>query len=195
MDEKYFLCNENIILLSVNVNEKYFSKIFSKLEFLTAFSYIYKKTLALKIPIFSIDLLNSSNGESIHSSFLKEKIDSIMFREANPSSAEDRFNSDFRNLIEVSGLSKITSNNPNNFFQKLKRSKRKVVFITGFMTEFNIVSATLRILDMGGIPVVISDGVSTSRERMHFAALEILSNFSHVLDSRDLIREWDGAGK
>ena len=190
MDQQYLLSKDNIVLLSVNVRGEYFEKIFSKLEFLTAYSYIHKKIIEIGMPFLSVSFPDTVPDGSIGSLFIQEKIDSILLRDTAKLNFEATFKKDFVALVAALDSYDIFKNQNRDLFDYLKRSKRKVVYITGFMTEFNIVAITLKIFNRGYIPVVVSDGVSSSRERMHFEALEILSNFSYILDSRDLIQEW-----
>ena len=190
MNQRYLFSKDNIVLLSVNVKKEYFDRIFSKLEFLTAYSYIYKKILEMGLPFLSFDFLDSPPNDSAGSGFMQNKINSIMMRDTSVLDSNVKFSDDFSALVEALDPYNIINSQKNDFFAYIKGSGRKVVYITGFMTEFNIVAITLKIFNMGYIPVVVTDGVSSSRERMHFEALEILSNFSYILDSRDLINEW-----
>lgn len=60
------------------------------------------------------------------------------------------------------------------------------VFITGFDTDAEVIVTASGTLSRGIMPVVVSDGVSSPSERLHFSALEILSNFSEIVDSREM---------
>lgn len=59
--------------------------------------------------------------------------------------------------------------------------------ITGFDTDTEILVNALEAVDRSKIPIIVSDCVSCPSERKHFGALEILSRFSYILDSRDII--------
>ena len=88
----------------------------------------------------------------------------------------------------------IRSHGQSNLGQALESIRKtgiKNVFLSGFITEFNILGASFETIKRGMVPVVISDAVSSPNERLHFHGLEILSNFCFIADSRDLMKGWD----
>jgi nicotinamidase-related amidase len=60
----------------------------------------------------------------------------------------------------------------------------------GFHTETAILRSALSGLDHGIMPIVVSDAVSSYSERIYYEALDIISQSTEIIDSRDLMKRW-----
>ncbi len=77
---------------------------------------------------------------------------------------------------------------------EIKRYNRSNILFCGFYTESDIyMSASESILN-GYYAYVLSDGTSTISERTYFEALDLLSQSVEIIDSRDLLRNWELTG-
>ena len=110
-----------------------------------------------------------------------------------PSKLDKKFENQFANYIL--NMSPVKIQSPDIFSnEEVKRSIRssgkKILFITGFFTEVDVLRSSASALDNGYISFVISDATSTYSERVYYEALDIISQYNEVIDSRDLMKLW-----
>lgn len=181
---------EMIAVLGINIQSSTFKRIFSKLEFLTAFSYLLDFAERKSIPYSAVEYMGSPDDVTSISPYVKNKIEVMSGRKASTLPMPADFTGKFASLEKKSRLHSSTTLNLRSAFREMKAAGLTVAFLTGFVTEFHVLGAAFEAIGEGIIPVVISDAVSSANERLHFQGLEIMSNFSFVIDSRDLMNRW-----
>ena len=182
---------KNLAVIGVNINSGTFERIFSKLEFLTAFSYLREVMDKNSISYYSVQYEGCALPRDHMDDSIARKIGIIGRKTSSTISTPYEFQAQF-NALEKWGL--ISSRGRGNLGRSLEsigKAGIRTVFLSGFITEFNILGAAFETMKRGLVPVVISDAVSSPNERLHFHGLEILSNFCFIMDSRDLMKRWD----
>ncbi len=182
---------KKLAVLGINVNSSTFGRIFSKLEFLTAFSYLRDIVDKNSIPYHSVEYEGYAlPGDHIDDLVLK-KIGVIGRKTASTISTPSEYQVQFSALEKWGMIRSHGQSNLGQALESIRKTGIKNVFLSGFITEFNILGASFETIKRGMVPVVISDAVSSPNERLHFHGLEILSNFCFIADSRDLMKGWD----
>lgn len=182
---------ENTAIISINLTTEYFNDIFSKLEFLSAFTYIQYLAEKHMIPVIHI---RTASFEEDFKEYRQMKLKRRLSRKAPGSSLDRDFNSQFASIAYGIG-EYITSDSEDIFncsilLELLRKSRVKYALLTGFHTETAILRSSLSGIEHGIMAIVVSDAVSSYSERIYYEALDIISQSAEVIDSRDLMRRW-----
>ncbi len=184
---------EDSIIVYMNIDESIFKDVFSKMEIITALGVIKKAVEKYGLP--EIYTMKEMKDDALLSYRLK-KFEQKMMSRMSPSNYDEEYISDFRRYI------------PENYFtitdedifrdsrvrSEIEKYNRKNLVFCGFYTESDIyLSASESILN-GYYAYVLSDGTSTISERTYFEALDLLSQSVEIIDSRDLLRNWELTG-
>ncbi len=188
------LKEENFIHLDFNNTESRFRKVFSKMEVMAAYDVLDQLILSRHALSLSIETPNSvyRGKDESFSNYLNERMELYGNRDITNSELtylDQHHLRSKKNQVARSkfSLSTISVWRDRKLSEVLSREKSEYILITGFDTDCEVLINTLDTVDMAFVPIVVSDCVSCSSERKHFSALEILSRFSYVLDSRDII--------
>ena len=176
----------NFTFIEINCIPERFESCFSKMEFITA--YHYMQDLIKRIPVQS---LSFSLPESIYSGKSREFMEHLKNRNRIHSrreitEMEREFEKDFRNMSRNPPIMCGTMSLFDSFGKDIQGFGENIIF-TGFNTETDIMYNVMIAADRGFLPIVLSDGVSGPWEMRHFNALEMMSRFSYVIDTRDVM--------
>lgn len=178
-------------LILLNPYERIFSNVFSKLEFLNAFSYIRWLSQEWGIPILRVDVIGEKNRLS---DYVLLKQNRNLQRAAPRSMLDGDFNSRFSVLIR--DLEPVMRSDTDDIFEAkavanvLLNGQFENILITGFLLDRTILRVALSAIDHGILPIVVSDATSTYSERIYYECLDVISQTAEVIDSRDLMRRW-----
>lgn len=185
---------ENILHISLNINKSTFEDVFSKMEFLGAYEYILSAFKRYNIPTISISM------EDMDYLFREYGAEKHLRRKRNMAPVSPQHAEFIKQFSEITDLyipalrfktNKIDILTDPDIFKAINSANRKIIMISGFTTDLEILITTAILFNSGFIPVVISDATSTYSERMFFTALEFISMTAEVIDSRDLIKKWE----
>lgn len=188
------LRERNFVHLDINNTQKRFEKIFSKMEVMMAYEVVEQLIDMGRVKSISINTPESiyRGNDSSFSNYLSDRLEILGDR--NVSDMEKKFIEDHAAMKaqrHSNGLQYETNSvslwRDNRMEKLLRGSKSPYCMITGFDTDTEILVNALETVDRSMIPIIVSDCVSAPSERKHFAALEILSRFAYILDSRDII--------
>ncbi|MHB8360915.1 MAG: isochorismatase family protein [Thermoplasmataceae archaeon] len=185
---------EDIINIAINIEKTKFKSIFSKMEFLGAYEYLMENFKKYKIPTIFVDI-DLRKFDDTEYGMEKEYRRNKSMAPVGP--FEDEFMKKFTILSErYNGGKNLTVNSINIFDnsvieKEMQKNEKKVIMLTGFNTDREILINSSLVFFKGFIPVVVSDATSTYSERMFFNSLEFISMYGEVIDSRDLMKAWD----
>ncbi len=188
------LQEKNFIHLDINNTQDRFKRIFSKMEVMMAYEVIDELINSRKIESISITTPDSiyRGQDPAFNGYLNERVEILGDR--NLTATERKFIEDHDAMQKKLNMRSIRCKTDtvslwrDNKVEKLLDDRQCDYFIiTGFDTETEILVNALEAVDRSKIPIIVSDCVSCPSERKHFSALEILSRFSYILDSRDII--------
>ena len=184
---------KKILVLHLNHKLETFSKVFSKFEVITALDFLKHACDKFQIPELFLNIDETTIKDDELYSYYKLKENRRKERITPPSKLDKKFESQFANYIL--NMSPVKIQSPDIFSnEEVKRSIRssgkKILFITGFFTEVDVLRSSASAMDNGYIPFVISDATSTYSERVYYEALDIISQYNEVIDSRDLMKLW-----
>ncbi|MCL6014110.1 MAG: isochorismatase family protein [Candidatus Thermoplasmatota archaeon] len=181
----------DFIHIALNTNERYFRYAFSKMEYILAYEYLEELMERLSVHSYRISVpKNIYRGEDRNfKEYINERRN--IFRERPLNDMEESFIDRFRHF-ELEKYPEIESDqmsiwNQESIMEIIKKEKKNHILITGFDTDNEIFINALNASDMGFVPVILSDGVSAPSERNHFNALELMSRFTYMVDSRDIM--------
>lgn len=187
---KKILISGDFIHISLNNDEKHFTSCFSKMEFMTAYTYFNRFLVDTGVLNLYVSTPSSlyRGPDSEFREYAETK--NVMFRTHSINEIEASLLADYRKFRKADGkwirsmaMSIFDSGNSeetDNF-----GNKRNIVF-TGFNTEMEIMLNCMVAADNGFVPIVISDCISSPSERTHFNSLECIARIAYVIDSRDL---------
>ncbi len=190
---KYSISSPNdVSFLVINYTGDQFSRIFSKMEFVTAIKYVSEASKKFSIPVIYV---NKEVSETTPlRSYINEKLEERTRFLPAMSAYDERFREGFirylpssDKVIRVSGEDAFKSDDVR---MALKNYGRRAVYICGFRTEVEVHITALSCLSNGYFPVVVSDATSTFSERSFYSALDSMSQVVEVIDTRDLIKLW-----
>ena len=184
---------EKILHLSLNIKGTIFENVFSKMEFLGAYEYIMEQFQNLMIPTLSVSI----TPNNFYSSRYRDEKDQRRLKNVAPRGPQhDEFMGKFYSLVKkfppISSFERncIDIMTDIDISNAIRQSGKKVIVLSGFTTDSEIMINSSLLHYNGFIPVVISDATSTFSERMFFTALEFISLSGEVIDSRDLMKIW-----
>ena len=183
--------NGNFFHLAINTNESYFRHVFSKMEYIMAYEYLENLMGRFSINSYRVSVPDKiyRGGDTDFKNYLNERKN--IFKKHPLNRLEEDFVVQFRKFkiqkqpeIKVERMSLWSEEKTVELF---KREDKSHILITGFNTDNEIFINATNSSDMGFVPIVLSDGVSAPSERNHFNALEFMSKFTYMVDSRDLM--------
>ena len=176
----------NFTFIEINCTPDRFESCFSKMEFITAFHYM--QDLMKKIPVKPISFIlpeSIYSGKSEEFRMYMENRRKIHSRRG-ATEMEMEFEMEFRNMSRNSQIKCGTMSLFDSMDEDMQGFRENIIF-TGFNTEIDIMYNVMIAADRGFLPIVLSDGVSSPWEMRHFNALEMISRFSYVIDTRDIM--------
>jgi nicotinamidase-related amidase len=190
---KYSISSPNdVSFLIINYSSDQFSRIYSRMEFVTAIRYVSEACRAFSIPVIYVS--KEVSETSPLRSYLNEKLEERMRFLPSMSAYDERFREGFvkylppgDRVMKINTEDALRSHNVRN---ALKNYGRRAVYICGFRTEVEVHMTALSCLSNGYFPVVVSDATSTYSERSFYSALDSMSQVVEVIDTRDLIKLW-----
>ncbi|MHB1709378.1 MAG: cysteine hydrolase family protein [Thermoplasmataceae archaeon] len=183
---------DDVSFLVINYSGDQFSRIFSRMEFVTAIRYVSEASKKFSIPV--IYARKEVSETSPLRNYLNEKLEERTRFLPAMSSYDERFREEFVKYLPSDD--KIISVTSEDAFKSddvriaLKNYGRRAVYICGFRTEVEVHMTALSCLSNGYFPVVVSDATSTFSERSFYSALDSMSQVVEVIDTRDLIKLW-----
>jgi len=178
-------------IIAINLTLDYFRDIFSKLEFINAATYLRNLADKNKMPVIHV---STSQPHDSFMAYRQMKTDRRMQRKAPKSVLDRDFDSQFASMFGGISDSIITEKddifNSSVLLDRLGKNRTKYALIIGFHTETAVLRSALSGLDHGIMPIVVSDAVSSYSERIYYEALDIISQSTEIIDSRDLMKRW-----
>ena len=178
-------------IVAINLTPDHFRDVFSKFEFLNAATYLHNLAEKNKIPV--IHVLTSIPQDGFKT-YRQMKAERRLQRKAPKSVLDRDFDSQFASMFGGISDSIITEKddifNSSVFLDRLGKNRTKYALIIGFHTETAVLRSALSGLDHGIMPIVVSDAVSSYSERIYYEALDIISQSTEMIDSRDLMKRW-----
>ncbi len=174
------------VMVELNCTPERFESCFSKMEFLTSYGYMKKVAEESGIQTFSYILPDSiySGDDLSFQGYLQER--GVMHSHRGTTKMEKKFEEDF-SLMATRKKKKLSSMSIFSEIESIKGAGKKNLIFSGFNTEVDIMFNVMCAADLGFVPVVLSDGVSSPWELRHFNALEAMSRYSYIMDSRDVM--------
>ena len=190
---KYSISSPNdVSFLVINYTGDQFSRIFSKMEFVTAIRYVSEASKKFSIPVIYVN--KEVSETSPLRSYINEKLEERTRFLPAMSAYDERFREGFIRYLPSSD--KVIRACGEDAFKSddvrvaLKNYGRRAVYICGFRTEVEVHITALSCLSNGYFPVVVSDATSTFSERSFYSALDSMSQVVEIIDTRDLIKLW-----
>jgi nicotinamidase-related amidase len=178
-------------IIAINLTPDYFRDVFSKLEFLNAYTYLQNLADKHEIPIIHV---STAQPEDNFVAYRQMKAERRLQRKAPKSVLDRDFDSQFESVLGKIKDSIIAKNddifNSSTLPDLLGKNRTRYALIIGFHTETAVLRSALAALDHGVMPVVVSDAVSSYSERIYYEALDIISQSAEIIDSRDLMKRW-----
>ncbi|MCL4323448.1 MAG: isochorismatase family protein [Candidatus Thermoplasmatota archaeon] len=183
--------NGDFFHIAINTNEDYFRHVFSKMEYIMAYEYLENLMGRLSINSYRISVPDKiyRGNDMGFKNYLNERKN--IFSKQPLNRLEEDFMERFRKF-EIQKLPEIKLNrmsvwSEDKAMKLFEKEDKAHILITGFNTDNEIFINATNSSDMGFVPIVLSDGVSAPSERNHFNALEFMSKFTYMVDSRDLM--------
>jgi nicotinamidase-related amidase len=183
---------DNIVFVIINYVPEQFDRIFSRMEFVTAISYMARAADKMHVPL--LYPVRNVEDKSDMRRYMDEKMQ-IRIRSLPPkSSFDDRFRLEYEKYMPENDLiAPVKSENifsDSKFLEAFFKTGKKVVYLMGFQTEVEVQISAMGAISNGIFPVIVSDATSTFSERTYFEALDLMSQIIEVIDTRDLIKIW-----
>lgn len=183
--------SEDFCFLFINMESTRFETCFSKYEMVSGMEIISRVVAEKKIPCFSVKTdVNESgtNGPSLQDigGPANSPVNSVY---------DEKFRKQFRDLLRVVPDAQIA-----NFYdvfstpglrEGISEAGIGKVLICGFDTEREILASTIGAVREGFTPVIMSDCISSKSERIYFEVLDVLSRWTVIGDTRDMVKLWD----
>ena len=190
---KYSISSPNdVSFLVINYTGDQFSRIFSKMEFVTAIRYVSGASKKFSIPVIYVN--KEVSETSPLRSYINEKLEERTRFLPAMSAYDERFREGFIGYLpsrdKVIRVASEDAFKSDDVRMALKNYGRRAVYICGFRTEVEVHMTALSCLSNGYFPVVVSDATSTFSERSFYSALDSMSQVVEVIDTRDLIKLW-----
>ncbi len=181
---------DDTAVVMVNYSTEFFRHTFSKMEFLMGMDYMNSFISKYNVPvIFTIRKLCYDVGNP----HLKEIRD---FKENNrkknmppESDYDEAFLREFHGKITVKNEIKVEKEDifyHSNIENILEHTGRKTILFGGFFTDTDVFISSVNAGIREYRSIMVSDISSTYSERLYFQALEMISQFIDVIDTRDL---------
>lgn len=186
---------EDAVIIKLNFRMDIFDQVFSKLEMINAMEYLSETVENLGIPQLHVDTITDAvlPGEGLlHYAGIKEG--RRKNRTAPRSILDSGLNSDFERFLPKDGF-QLKSRSGDLFhngelLEFLEKTGRKTVMLAGFFTELEVLRTASSCLEYGYYGVTVSDATSTYSERIYYEALDLISQSTEVIDTRDLMKIW-----
>ncbi len=182
--------SDRSIIIFVNNSPEFFKGVFSKMEVIMALDYMSNFIKRYNINVLNTirDINYSVKNEDLMN-FKKEIDERRLMGKVPESTMDERFIKDFNERSLHGDKYKVFKE---DIFYKtgiedyIKRMNKSDILLCGFFTDTDIfisaVSGYIREFNV----YIISDATSTYSERLYFQALEMVSQFCRVIDTRDM---------
>lgn len=193
IDVNRIVGTDRVIIVKINYRKDFFDQIFGKLEMINAMEYLTESIQKHNIPEVFVRTRDGTNFPEFNE-YSRIKMDRRKNRMAPKSILDQDLYKDFASYLP-SGKMEIESSSGDLFQCKafldfLAKLKRKTVMLTGFFTELEVMRTAQSSLEHGFHGVTISDATSTYSERIYYEALDLISQSTEVIDTRDLMKIW-----
>ncbi len=196
----HILKEGNFISIEINNTKKRFMQIFSKMEFVSSYGVIInltKTTRTKKISISTSSYLYNGNDEDFNN-YINQR--SKIYSQKEVSKSENVFLEEYEYLLKHNTNKEIKIDSVSLWKNKevmkiIDECKTRTVLLFGFNSDSEILVNAIEAMENGFVPIVVSDGVSCPSERRHFSSLEVISRFSYILDSRDILEIMENEAK
>ena len=186
------LSSGNHALILLNADEAHFSRIFGKLEFITAARVILKYCREKPVPLLMANMGTNPKVEDSQTLFMESRRKVRQSRATSILGSNEKLFIEYRsvlrafsesNPIELSRENAISDHRVREFIEEHKAER---IFVLGFDTDVEVLLTVSGVISSGLMPIVVSDAVSSPSERLHFNALELMAGFAEVVDSREI---------
>ena len=188
---------KNTVIVKVNFSMEIFDQVFSKLEMINALEYLSGASEKHKIPQLFVQTTGTPAVETNfqYHNYSRIKEQRRKNRTAPKSILDSGMSSDFERFTPKSEdrVLKISSGDlfsSEEFLDILRDEGRKTCMLTGFFTELEILRTSASSMEHGYYGVTVSDATSTYSERIYYEALDLISQSTEVIDTRDLMKIW-----
>ena len=144
------------------------------------------------VPIITVACEYLNNTESLRDQVMKQKRDLRTSRSSSQSGQYENLFKEHKDVMrQLSDAMAAVSNHENvfadnNVTDKVNFDITDRVIVAGFDTDAEVLMSATGAISRGILPIIVSDGVSSPSERLHFGALEIMSGFAEIVDSREI---------
>lgn len=188
---------EDVAIVKINFSMEIFHEMFSKLEMINAMEYLAEVEERLNIPSIFVNTAYEGNEflSTRFAGYNRIKEGRRKKRTAPQSILDSGLKGDFERFLPGDGDRILESAsgdlfNSGEFLKSLKALGKGTVFLTGFFTELEVARTSASSLENGFYGVTISDATSTYSERIYYEALDLISQSTEVIDTRDLMKIW-----
>ena len=186
------------LILLLNPDDQHFSRTFGKMEFNNAMKVLLDLHSGHGVPIITVACEYLNNTESLRDQVMKQKRDLRTSRSSSQSGQYENLLKEYREVMrQLSDATAAVSNRENvfadnNVTDKVNFDITDRVIVAGFDTDAEVLMSATGAISRGILPIIVSDGVSSPSERLHFGALEIMSGFAEIVDSREIQALFEG---
>lgn len=195
MDLSRIVYPERSILVFANFHMELFDRIFSKLEVINAMEYLDEVSRKYSIPRIYVNTMSGTASDITElGDYNAIKESRRRNRTAPKSMLDPELNRGFEKFAtrpgDGIGCQSHDFFNCPDFTDALEKTGRSTVMIAGFFTELEVARTAVSCIDHGYYGVTISDATSTYSERIYYEALDLISQTTEVIDTRDLMKLW-----
>ncbi len=179
---KDFLRPEKSVLVVWDVQESLVNMIFNKEEFIEKLKILIEQSRYAKIPIFytRITPLNERFESPVRKLFYKSGFNpGEIYGEIKPKDGDFVLNKNTASIFIGT-----------NFEYMIRNAGITTIIFTGIATEIGIETSARHALNIGFLPVIVEDAVSSGDKEAHERSLMNMKKMMVVMKSTDLIKYW-----
>ncbi|MGC8663357.1 MAG: isochorismatase family cysteine hydrolase [Thermoplasmata archaeon] len=180
---KDFLKPEKSVLVVWDVQETLVNAIFNKDEFLRNLKPIIEKARSKNIPVFytKITPLPERFESQARKIFYRGGFNpGEIFPEIKPQPSDFVLNKNTASIFVGT-----------NFEYMIRNASIQTIFFTGIATEIGVETSARHAMNIGFLPVIVEDAVSSGDREAHERSLTNLRKMVTVMRSQEIMKLWD----
>jgi len=184
MELKDFLMVEKGVLVVWDVQEALVNAIFNKEEFLKNLVILINKAREKNMPIFYTKITPLPER-------FESKTRKMFFRGGfNPGDIVPEIKPHQEDIVLNKNTASIFVGT--NFENMLRNASIQTIYFTGIATEIGIESSARHAMNLGFLPVIVEDLVSSGDKAAHERSLTNMKKMMVTIPSKELIKTWEG---
>lgn len=177
--------------LFINMEQKRFDTCFSKFEMVSGLETITRVVDEKKIPCFAVKTSAKNTETKIPGSSGETNPSDIPVTSKYDEDFKEKFSDLIKIVPEPISSSFYDAFTNRELIDQLKNKKINKVLMCGFDSEREILASVIGAVRESFTPVIMSDCVSSVSERVFFEVMNVLSRWSVVGDTRDMVKLWN----